>query len=209
MTRIAIIAVNAIMRSGTETLLSKSGIPPNCIVTFETMSVFLNQPEPQRFAVALLDDEPYFNNIEATIEQLLKVIPDLLIILLSERLMVAYIRSIIKQGASGFIYKEGEMEQSLPIALSAVQRGTVYLSPEVSELLLNNEMVSLSGLNKRDIAVLHLMAAELNVQEIAYHLHTSDRTVYRSREKLREALGVQTNEMIVDAARQQGLLDDA
>ena len=80
MTRIAIIAANAIMRSGTETLLSKSGILPNCIVTFETMSVFLNQPEPQRFAVALLDDEPYFNNIEATIEQLLKVIPDLLII---------------------------------------------------------------------------------------------------------------------------------
>lgn len=209
MTGIAIIATNAIMRSGTETLLSKSGIPPNCIVTFETVADFLNHSEPHRFAVALLDDEPYFNEIEAIIEQLLKANPDMLIILLSERLMVAYIRSIIKQGANGFIYKEGEMEQSLPSALSAVQRGTMYLSPEVSELLLNNEMVSLSGLNKRDIAVLHLMAAELNVQEIAYHLHTSDRTVYRSREKLREALGVQTNEMIVDAARQQGLLDDA
>jgi len=209
MTRVAIIAANAIMRSGTEILLSKSGIPPNCIVTFETVAEFLNHPDLQGFAVALLDDEPYFNNIEATIEQLLQANSKLLIILLSERLMVAYIRSIIKQGASGFIYKEGEMQQSLPIALSAVQRGTVYLSPEVSELLLNNEMVSLGGLNKRDIAVLHLMAAELNVQEIAYHLHTSDRTVYRSREKLREALGGQTNEMIVDAARQQGLLEDA
>ncbi|MEL6528153.1 MAG: LuxR C-terminal-related transcriptional regulator [Chloroflexota bacterium] len=209
MTRVAIIAANAIMRSGTQTLLVGGGIPPNCIVTFETVADFLNHPDLKGFAVALLDDEPYFNNIEATIEQLLQANSKLLIILLSERLMVAYIRSIIKQGASGFIYKEGEMQQSLLSALSAVQRGTVYLSPEVSELLLNNEMISLSGLNKRDIAVLHLMAAELNVQEIAYHLHTSDRTVYRSREKLREALGVQTNEMIVDAARQQGLLEDA
>ena len=209
MTRVAIIAANAIMRSGTEILLSKSGVPPNCIVTFETVADVLNHPDLQGFSVVLLDDEPYFNNIEATIEQLLQGNSKLLIVLLSERLMVSYIRSIIKQGASGFIYKEGEMEQSLLIALSAVQRGTVYLSPEVSELLLNNEMVSLGGLNKRDIAVLHLMAAELNVQEIAYHLHTSDRTVYRSREKLREALGVQTNEMIVDAARQQGLLEDA
>lgn len=209
MTKVSIIAANALTRSGTQTLLVGGGIPPNCIVTFETVAEFLNHPDLKGFAVALLDDEPYFNNIEATIEQLLQANSKLLIILLSERLMVAYIRSIIKQGASGFIYKEGEMQQSLLSALSAVQRGTVYLSPEVSELLLNNEMISLSGLNKRDIAVLHLMAAELNVQEIAYHLHTSDRTVYRSREKLREALGVQTNEMIVDAARQQGLLEDA
>ncbi len=209
MTQVSIIAANALTRSGTQTLLVGGGIPPNCIVTFETVADFLNHPEPQRFAVALVDDEPYFNNIEATIEQLLNANRELLIILMSERLMVAYIRSIIKQGANGFIYKEGQMEQSLPTALNAVQRGTVYLSPEVSELLLNNEMISLSGLNKRDIAILHLMAAELNVQEIAYHLHTSDRTVYRSREKLRETLGVQTNEMIVDAARKQGLLDDA
>ncbi len=209
MTKVSIIAANAIMRGGTQTLLVGGGIPPNCIVTFETVAEFLNHPDLQGFPVALLDDEPYFNEIEATIEQLLQAHSKLLIILLSERLMVAYIRSIIKQGANGFIYKEGEMEQSLLSALSAVQRGTVYLSPEVSELLLNNDMISMSGLNKRDIAVLHLMAAELNVQEIAYHLHTSDRTVYRSREKLREALGVQTNEMIVDAARQQGLLEDA
>ncbi|MEL6403876.1 MAG: hypothetical protein AAFN11_22965 [Chloroflexota bacterium] len=209
MKRVAIIVANSITRSGIQTLFGRNGIPPNCLLPFETVTDFLDQPEPQDISIALLDDDPYFNDIEATIEQLLQAHPKLLVILLSERLMVPYIRSIIKQGAKGFIYKEDNMENSLPSVLSALQRGTVYLSPEVSELLLNNEMVSLSGLNRRDIAVLHLMAAELNVQEIAYHLHTSDRTVYRSREKLREALGVQTNEMIVDAARQKGLLDDA
>jgi DNA-binding NarL/FixJ family response regulator len=209
MTRIAIVAANAIMRSGTQSLLRGGGIAPNCVTAFESVAEFLVHPERQDFMVLLLDDEPYTSYIEDVIHQLLETQASLQIVLLSERLMVGYIRRIIKQGAGGFVFKDGDMEQMLPMALSAMQRGTVYLSPEVSEMLLTNDTVSLSGLTKRDMAVLHLMAAELNVQQIAFHLHTSDRTVYRSREKLRETLGVQTNEMIVDAARQQGVLDDA
>lgn len=56
--------------------------------------------------------------------------------------------------------------------------------------------------------VLRLTAQGLTVKAIAAELRVTVRTVYRSRDRLRSALGVITNETLIDAAREQGLLDE-
>ncbi|NDJ84827.1 MAG: hypothetical protein GYB66_02985 [Chloroflexi bacterium] len=58
-----------------------------------------------------------------------------------------------------------------------------------------------------DIKVLRLTAQGLTVKANAAVLEISTRSVYRSRDKLREVLDVPTIEKLLDAAREQGLLD--
>jgi DNA-binding NarL/FixJ family response regulator len=71
---------------------------------------------------------------------------------------------------------------------------------------MGNQVILIGNLNTRDIDVLELTEAGKTVKQIAYGLGIEQRTVYRSRERLRDALNVQTNDLIVDAARRLGLL---
>jgi DNA-binding CsgD family transcriptional regulator len=55
--------------------------------------------------------------------------------------------------------------------------------------------------------VLRLTEQGLRAKAIGAELGISQRTVYRVRDKLKEILGVNNNENLVDAARRQGLLE--
>jgi DNA-binding NarL/FixJ family response regulator len=62
-------------------------------------------------------------------------------------------------------------------------------------------------LTHRDLEVLRLLEQQLSVKEIGTRLDISTKTVYRIRDKVKRALGLRNNEMLVDAARKQGLLE--
>lgn len=65
----------------------------------------------------------------------------------------------------------------------------------------------LNDIKPLDMQVLRLPARGLTVKAIAAELGISTRSIYRCRDKLREILGIQTIETLIDAAREQGLLD--
>src|SRR5690606_169839 len=82
------------------------------------------------------------------------------------------------------------------------------LSPCASQLLINSKyLYMLNDIKPLDMQVLRLTARGLTVKAIATELELSTRSIYRCRDKLREILGIQTIETLIDAAREQGLLD--
>ena len=205
---INIVSRNAVTQSGIEGILIKTNVPSAKIRLFDSVEQFISEQLKGEYTT-ILDNETYQNEMENTIKKILSVYPDHLIILVSDRLIIHQIRLMLQAGAVGYIYKGGDMMQSLKHAMSSVQRGSRYLSSDISELILSGDTAVQIGLSQQDMEILNLMAAQLKVKEIAYRLDISPRTIYRSRERLRDVLGVQTSETIVDAARQQGLLEDA
>lgn len=88
-------------------------------------------------------------------------------------------------------------------ALRAVMRDELYLSSRTSALPYQAHPERLSV---RECRVLQLLKMGFTVDEIAKVLHITTKTVYRSREKLKDSLGVRTNEQIVPTAQSRGWL---
>jgi DNA-binding NarL/FixJ family response regulator len=206
--RLSIIESNAVIRSGIQVLLVHQGVPQACISVYETPDDFMAAlPANNVDAVFLDDGQRAIADITIIIESLQKIQQELMVIILSDRLAVSYIQHVMSSGANGYIYKAGDMEQALSMAVSCIRRGTKILPPDVSEALLTgNRVILIGNLNARDIDVLELTETGKTVKQIAYSLGVEQRTVYRSRERLRDALNIQTNDLIVDAARRLGLL---
>ena len=184
--RLSIVESNAAMRGGIQMLLVQQGVPQACISVYEKVD-----------AVFLDDGERALADITIIIESIHKIQQELMVIILSDRLAVSYIQHVMSSGANGYIYKAGDMEQALAMAVSCIRRGTKVLPPDVSEaLLMGNQVILIGNLNTRDIDVLELTEAGKTVKQIAYGLGIEQRTVYRSRERLRDALNVQTNDLV-------------
>jgi DNA-binding NarL/FixJ family response regulator len=107
-------------------------------------------------------------------------------------------------GSASFIIRSGDLVGELLAAIRLMAEHRPFLSAEALRLLGGQRD---SRLAERDLEVLRLLAHELSIKEIAQRLGLSDKTIYRIRHKLKRTLGVRNTESIVDAARQQGLLD--
>ncbi|MBK8135016.1 MAG: response regulator transcription factor [Chloroflexi bacterium] len=129
------------------------------------------------------------------------------VIVISSRLTAIFTHRVMQFGAKGFIYRD-DLADNLLHSLDLVRRDVVTLSPSASQLMVNSSYLYMSNeIKPLDMQVLRLMARGLTVKAIAIKLHTSTRSIYRSRDKLREILNIPTIETLVDAAREQGLLD--
>lgn len=165
-----------------------------------------------RVDVLLLDDDlPRSLDIGPLINRLLSQFPHMAITILSRRLIATYIKKLLDYGATGFIYKEDRLQETLTTAIETVWNGDIYLSPKASALpyMEKTSAPTITSLNPHDVEVLKLLADGHTAQEIADHLDVSTRTVYRIRRKLRMVLDVRTNEQIVAAAREKGLLNES
>ena len=176
---------------------------------YPAASIEVLAPRLSQLDILLLDDErPSPTRLCSTVDAVLRRAPTLKLIILSRHLSVKRVQGSIQSGALGFIYKEGDLEHALETAITTVSRGLIYQSPEISEMLLNHhQAITKSALGERELDVLRLTASGLTVGEIAVRLKVSGRSIYRARERLREVLGVPTNEMLIKAAQEHGLLD--
>jgi DNA-binding NarL/FixJ family response regulator len=170
-------------------------------------TAFLSQ---NRVHIMLLDDEqPRSLDFGRVIENLREKYPATFIVILSKRLSARYVQRLLRSGAKGFIYKDDRLEDTVLVGIETVRNGDIYLSPKVSALPFLDRLhaPTVDTLNHQDIAVLQLMAQGYSAQEIGEQLNLVRRSVYRIRQRLKNALDVRTVEQIVDAARHQGLLD--
>lgn len=127
--------------------------------------------------------------------------------IISNRLAVLHIHRIQQLGAKGFIYRD-ELESMLLQSIDIVTRDLIVYSPQVQNLLMSKDKLFLANeLRDIDIKALRLMAQGCSTKEIAQQLAVSTKTIYRIRERLRDLLDVPNTGMILDAAREQGLLD--
>jgi RNA polymerase sigma factor (sigma-70 family) len=163
--------------------------------------------------VVLLDiGMPRMSGLEA-VAQLSKIDPSIRAVILSIHRAEEYVIEALRAGAVGYLLKDSAVSE-LEIALRTVTRGEQYLSPAVSQTVVDNYVErytataadALALLTPREREVLKLVAAGLTSKEIAQHLGISYRTVEVHRLNLMRRLNVHDVTALVRFAVGAGLL---
>ena len=208
-TRLVIVDPHDLSRSGLQMLLARPTLQIDVEAVFADLSNCVEYLEHNRVHILLLDDDlPRTMDLAQVLMQLLDQFLGLAVVVLSDKLSARHVRAALDNGAMGYIYKYDRLQEALPLGIETVRSGHIYVSPKASALPYSRTLQqTLEDLNSTDIDVLRLISCGQTVQEIAAEMQLADRTIYRIRTKLRTALDVRTNEQIIDAARDRGLLD--
>lgn len=160
--------------------------------------------------VAVIDVAmPELNGIEAT-RRMGEVAPRTRVLALSMHKDSVYVREILRAGARGYLLKD-QVDSDLLAAVRAVARGEGYLSPAVSDAVLNDYRRHVSDpidlLTSREREVLQMIAEGKTNKEIATVLNLSVYTVDAHRGRIMEKLNLHSVNELVRFAVRQGLVD--
>ena len=146
------------------------------------------------------------NGIEAT-EAMMGACEGVKVLILSMHAAEEFVRRAMKAGAWGYMVKDS-VPMELRMALEALGRGEMYVSPRVSRHLVNalnergNGSSSLELLTLRQREVLQMIAEGKNTKEIAAALQVSTKTVETHRAALMARLGIRdVAGLVIYAAR--------
>jgi DNA-binding NarL/FixJ family response regulator len=156
---------------------------------------------------------PGLNGVETT-QEILRHQPDARIIILSMYDDENSVVSAIRAGARAFVLKKAS-DDDLIDALRTVAKGGSYLSPQVSDRLLNRiqrgDLQSkaptgvLHGLSPRELQVLRLVAEGKTSKEIAVLLDLGLQTVRSYRKTMMKKVGVSNAPSLTKLAISAGL----
>jgi DNA-binding NarL/FixJ family response regulator len=161
--------------------------------------------------LALLDiSMPGLNGLEAT-ARAAKEYPRTRVIVLSMHADDEYVYRAFRAGAAGYLLKNADRRE-LELAVRAVARGEVWLSPAVSKKVI----AAISGgkhledpvevLTPRQREILQLVAEGHSTKEIAQRLDLSVKTVESHRSQLMERLGIHDVSGLVRYAIRLGIV---
>ncbi len=152
---------------------------------------------------------PELNGIEAT-RRILKDSPRTRILALSMHKDSVYVREILRAGARGYLLKDSSQQDFLA-AVRAVSVGKGWLSPEVSDAVLDDYRKHVTNpidlLSSREREVLQMIAESKTNKEIATALHLSVYTVEAHRGRIMEKLNLHSIGELVRFAMRNGLID--
>src|ERR1019366_5063521 len=147
---------------------------------------------------------PELNGIEAT-RRLTAANPHARVLALSMHKDSVYVREILRAGARGYLLKD-----SGP-AVRAIASGEGYLSPAVSDAVLNDYRKHVTNpidlLSSREREVLQMLAEGKTNKEIAAILNLSVYTVDAHRGRIMEKLNLHSINELVRFAVRNGLVD--
>lgn len=165
--------------------------------------------------VVLLDiGMPGLNGLEVA-KRGAKESPRTHFVMLSMHADASYVRQALRAGASGYMLK-GAAVAELPLAIQAVMRGETYLTPKISQEVVQGflrdgpepENGPLEGLTERQREILQLIAEGKSTKEIAYVLEVSVKTVETHRTRLMERLGIHDVPGLVRFAIRAGIVSN-
>ncbi len=166
-----------------------------------------HRPDVVLMDIAMKD----LNGLETTV-QLKRDFPGTRVVILSMHGTGDYVQQAIRAGASGYLMKDAATAE-LEIALQAVMRGEVYLSPAVSKQFVESYVLRPGGehpqaeqLTPRQREVLQMIAEGLSTKEIAYRMGVSVKTVETHRTQLMERLEIRDVAGLVRYAIRTGLI---
>jgi DNA-binding NarL/FixJ family response regulator len=140
--------------------------------------------------VVLMDlSMPEMDGVSAT-RQLLRICPDLKVLVLTSFSDRERITSALEAGAAGYLLKDAEPRELLGAIRSAVQ-GATPIDPRVaSTLLAARPEPALPVLSEREVEVLRLVAVGLANKQIAARLGLREKTVKNRLSRVFAAIGV-------------------
>lgn len=151
------------------------------------------------------------NGIEAT-RRIIDEFPTVKIIALSIHSKRRYVTDMLSAGASGYILKECLFDE-LAQAIKAVAAGGRYLSPRITDIVVNDYIKHLStttnspfeALKTREREVLQLVAEGKSTKQIALELHVSTKTIEANRRQVMEKLHAHSVAELTKYAVREGL----
>jgi len=152
------------------------------------------------------------NGIEAT-AQIKAEAPATRVLILSMHTTEDFVRRAIMAGASGYLVKDSA-PLDLRMAIAAVLRDEIYLSPRVSKHVISgflhgkpqHEGTSMDALTARQREILQMIAEGKSTKEIAFQLDVSVKTVETHRAALMERLDIHDIAGLVLYAVRHGLI---
>jgi DNA-binding NarL/FixJ family response regulator len=162
--------------------------------------------------VALLDiTMPGLNGLEVA-TRVDKASPRTKVVILSMHAGEAYVAQALRAGVAGYLLKDAAAGE-LGLALAAVRRGEVYLSPAISRTIVDGYLRAsdggsdpLASLTARQREILQLIAEGRSTKEIAADLDVSVKTVETHRAQLMERLDIHDVAGLVRFAIRTGLI---
>jgi two-component system response regulator NreC len=154
------------------------------------------------------------NGLEAT-KQIKKVLPETKVIMLTMHKNEEYVLQSFQAGASGYILKEGAVEE-LVSAIRSIHQDKSFLSPTVSKTLVDAYLRKMETgktetpfdlLTDREREVLQLIAEGYTNREVAKQLFISVKTVEAHRAHIMQKLNIHDIAKLVKYAIQKGLVD--
>jgi DNA-binding NarL/FixJ family response regulator len=153
---------------------------------------------------------PGLNGLEAT-RRVCAECPAVRVVILSMHVTGDYVEQALRAGASGYLLKDAATEE-LALALAAVGRGDTWISPAVSEQVIDrlrgDARPADEALTPRQTEILRLLAEGRSTKEIAYELGLSAKTVETHRAQIMDRLGIRDLAGLVRHAIRVGLVSD-
>jgi DNA-binding NarL/FixJ family response regulator len=145
------------------------------------------------------------------IASLVKLQPQLKILILTVHESIHYAVKALESGAHGYVIKSAAVAE-LVEAINTVFHEGVYISPKVSQRVIQHlrrpkkERVGLEALSQREFEILRILGAGMSLKECAHHLNitTSSASTYRAR--LMEKLNLHTTAELIRCALENGLV---
>jgi len=208
-TRILLADDHAVVRQGFKMLLSAQ---PDMEIVGEAANgrEAVESAESLRPDVVVMDVAmPELNGIEAT-RRLAASAPHTRVIALSMHKDSVYVREILRAGARGYLLKDSGTED-LVSAIRAVAKGESYLSPAVSNAVLDDYRRHVTNpidlLTSREREVLQMLAEGKTNKEIAGVLNLSVYTVDAHRGRIMEKLNLHSINDLVRFAVRNGIIE--
>jgi len=161
--------------------------------------------------VVLMDVKmPGIGGFEAT-RKLLRMDPDLKVLVLTTVNNELYPARLLQIGAAGYITKGSSMDEMVQ-AIRAVNSGQRYISPEIASQLAfrhvnDKEESPFDTLSERELQVMLMITKGIKVQDIAEKLCLSPKTVNSYRYRIFEKLGVKNDVELTLLAIRYGLIE--
>lgn len=211
--RLLIIDDHQMVRDGIRVMLeSRENLLQFEIDEAENGEIAIQKILKKNFDIVLIDYQlPGITGTE-TLQKIRLYKKDIKVLALSNYDELSYVKSMVNEGANGYILKNIEPSQLIH-AIQSVLAGTPYYSNEVALKLIDSAKNSdksvnahQGGLTKRELEILKMIAQEMTNDEIAKALYISKRTVDTHRQNLLNKLSVKNTAGLIKAAYALNLL---
>jgi DNA-binding NarL/FixJ family response regulator len=202
MKNILIVDDHAIVRSGIRRLLAP--LPDLKLDEAETGEAALMLVERAPYHLAILDlNLPGLGGPEL-LRRLLKVNPDLPVLVFSMIAEPIYVNRALHAGARGYVSKNAAPEELLN-AIHAVMAGQLYIEHELA-LELDSQSPDETPLTSRDLEIMRLLAQGRSLTQIAQTLGVAYKTVANTCGLIKEKLGLSTTADLIRLSIERGLM---
>jgi DNA-binding NarL/FixJ family response regulator len=152
------------------------------------------------------------NGLETT-ARVTKDFPMVKVIILSMHATEEYVWQALSAGAHGYLLKDSRLSE-LDLAISAVLKGEMYLTPTVNKKAvmdymerMDTDKTPIERLTRRQREILQLLAEGNTVKEIAWGLNLSVKTIETHRSQLMDRLDIHDIPGLVRYAMRMGIIE--